>query len=90
MTIDSEIDGKAALTIVKPLRKAMLGTLVEVGIRTGRTHQIRIHLSSVGHPVAGDRRYGSTINAPRLMLHAFRLQHDEIGTIESPVPADFV
>ncbi len=90
MTIDSGIDGKPALTIVRPLRKAMLGTLVEVDIRTGRTHQIRIHLSSTGHPVAGDRRYGSTMNAPRLMLHAFRLQHDEIGTIESPVPADFV
>lgn len=90
MTVDSPIDGKSALTIIRPLRRAQHGTLVEVEIRTGRTHQIRIHLASIGHPVAGDRRYGSTINAPRLMLHAFRLQHDEIGTIESPIPSDFV
>ena len=89
-TVDTAIDGKPALTIIRPLRKAKHGTLVEVEIRTGRTHQIRVHLASIDHPVAGDRRYGSTIQAPRLMLHAFRLQHDEIGTIESPVPSDFV
>lgn len=90
MTIDTPIEGKAALTIVRPLRRTRLGTLVEIDLRTGRTHQIRIHLSSLGHAVAGDRRYGSAIDAPRLMLHAFRLQHAEIGTIESPIPSDFV
>jgi 23S rRNA pseudouridine1911/1915/1917 synthase len=90
MTIDRPIAEKPALTIVRPLRKAMFGTLVEIDLKTGRTHQIRIHLSSVGHAVAGDRRYGSAIDAPRLMLHAFRLQHPEIGTIESPIPTDFV
>jgi 23S rRNA pseudouridine1911/1915/1917 synthase len=90
MTIDAPIEGKPALTIVRPLRRAMFGTLVEIDLKSGRTHQIRIHLSSVGHAVAGDRRYGSTIDAPRLMLHAFRLQHAEIGTIESPIPTDFV
>jgi len=85
MTIDRPIEGKDALTIVQPRE----GDLVEVEIRTGRMHQIRRHLSTIGHPVVGDQRYGSTVNAPRLMLHAFRLEHPHIGLLEAPVPADF-
>lgn len=86
VTIDTPIDGKDAHTIVRPRQK----DLVEVEIHTGRTHQIRRHLSSIGHPVIGDRRYGSTVNVPRLMLHAFRLEHASLGLIEAPVPADFL
>jgi 23S rRNA-/tRNA-specific pseudouridylate synthase len=82
--IDSAIDGKEALTIVRPRE----GGLVEAEILTGRTHQIRIHLASIGHPVAGDRRYGGP-PAPRLMLHAWKLQHEELGTIEAPPPSAF-
>src|ERR1041385_7783519 len=63
--IETPIDGKEALTIVR----SHAGSLVEAEILTGRTHQIRIHLASIGHPVAGDRRYGGP-PAPRLMLHA--------------------
>ncbi len=85
-TIDTPIDGKEAVTIVRPRER----DLVEVEMRTGRTHQIRRHLSSIGHPVIGDRRYGSTVNAPRLMLHALRLEHAELGLIEAPVPPDFL
>jgi 23S rRNA-/tRNA-specific pseudouridylate synthase len=59
---------------------------VEVEIKTGRTHQIRIHLASIGHPVAGDRRYDGP-PAPRLMLHAWKLEHELIGTVEAPPPA---
>ncbi len=81
-TIDAPIDGKEALTIVRP----RAGSLVEVEIKTGRTHQIRIHLASVGHPVAGDRRYDGP-PAPRLMLHAWKLEHELIGTVEAPPPA---
>ncbi|HEU4521651.1 MAG TPA: RNA pseudouridine synthase, partial [Thermoanaerobaculia bacterium] len=88
--ITTPIDGKPALTIVRPLRKVEHGTLVEIDLRTGRTHQIRIHLASIAHPVAGDRRYGSTINLPRLMLHAWRIEHAEIGAIEAPIPPEFV
>ncbi|HUP48979.1 MAG TPA: RluA family pseudouridine synthase [Thermoanaerobaculia bacterium] len=90
LTIEIPVRGKQAATIVRPLRAVAYGTLAEVGIRTGRTHQIRVHLASRGHPVAGDRRYGSTINAPRLMLHAWRLEHPELGRIEAPVPPEFV
>jgi RluA family pseudouridine synthase len=84
ITIDTPIDGKEAITIVR----THAGSLVEAEILTGRTHQIRIHLASIGHPVAGDRRYGGP-PASRLMLHAWKLQHEELGTIEAPVPAAF-
>lgn len=82
-TIDSPIDGREALTIVRPRG----GSLVEVEIKTGRTHQIRIHLASIGHPVLGDRRYGGQ-PASRLMLHAWKLEHSELGTIEAPSAID--
>lgn len=85
ITIDTPIDGKEALTIVRPAGESK----VEVEIKTGRTHQIRIHLASIGHPVAGDRRYGGP-PASRLMLHAWRLEHPEIGSIEAPIPPEFV
>ncbi|HEY6141194.1 MAG TPA: RluA family pseudouridine synthase [Thermoanaerobaculia bacterium] len=84
ITIDSPIDGKEAVTIVRPRD----GNLVEVEILTGRTHQIRIHLASIGHPVLGDRRYGGA-PAARLMLHAWKLEHDELGAIVAPPPDGF-
>jgi 23S rRNA pseudouridine1911/1915/1917 synthase len=84
-TIDSPIGGKDALTIVRPVSDG----LVEAEIRTGRTHQIRIHLASIGHPVIGDRRYGGK-SAPRLMLHAWKLEHETIGAIEAPPPDDLI
>jgi len=83
-TIDTPIEGKEAITIVRPRDDG----LVEAEILTGRTHQIRIHLASIGHPVAGDRRYGGP-PAPRLMLHAWKLEHDELGAIVAPPPAVF-
>jgi 23S rRNA pseudouridine1911/1915/1917 synthase len=84
-TVDSPIGGKDALTIVRPLSNG----LVEAEIRTGRTHQIRIHLASIGHPVVGDRRYGGK-SARRLMLHAWKLEHETIGAIEAPPPDDLI
>jgi 23S rRNA-/tRNA-specific pseudouridylate synthase len=83
-TIDTPIDGKEAITIVRPRG----GNVVEAEILTGRTHQIRIHLASIGHPILGDRRYGSA-PAARLMLHAWKLEHDELGAIVAPPPDGF-
>ena len=85
VTIDAPLDGKNALTIVRPHEQG----LVAVEIKTGRTHQIRRHLTSIGHPVDGDRRYGG-VPAPRLMLHAWKLEHGEIGTLEAPIPPELL
>jgi len=67
-------------------------------LETGRTHQIRVHLQAIGHPVVGDTRYGgarSTLPAPRQVLHAEHLAFDHPVTGErvgadSPLPADLV
>jgi len=72
-------------------------TLLRVRLETGRTHQIRVHLQAIGHPVAGDPEYGTTgdLGLPRQFLHAARLvfRHPVTGeTVESasPLPADLV
>ncbi len=57
-TIDVPIEGKAALSHVRPLRRLHEKTLVEVQIETGRKHQIRRHLAGIHHPVVGDVAYG--------------------------------
>lgn len=70
--------------------------LVECRLETGRTHQIRVHLAAIGHPVVGDGRYGGrrgSVGAPRPCLHAERLGFDHPGSgermvFESPLPAD--
>jgi RluA family pseudouridine synthase len=67
--------------------------LLEVRIETGRTHQVRVHLSSIGAPVLGDRKYGGGRH-DRIMLHAWRLRipHPLSGTelaLESPPPTGF-
>ena len=51
-------DGKEAITIVKPIKKIEENTLVECTLLTGRQHQIRVHLFSIGHPIVGDPLYG--------------------------------
>ena len=74
-------DGKPAQTELRRLRKFANATLVEASLMTGRTHQIRVHALSIGHPIAGDERYGhAAANADfrqtglkRLFLHAAEL-----------------
>ncbi|MDQ1446106.1 MAG: rRNA synthase [Acidimicrobiaceae bacterium] len=71
-------------------------TLVECRLETGRTHQIRVHMAAIGHPVIGDARYGGVragLTVPRPFLHAHELSFDHPGTGErvswsSPLPAD--
>jgi 23S rRNA pseudouridine1911/1915/1917 synthase len=68
--------GRIAVTRYEVLRELGDMTLVQVMIETGRTHQIRVHLAHIGHPVVGDRQYGRArvsargLSAPRQMLHA--------------------
>ncbi|MSP59203.1 MAG: RluA family pseudouridine synthase [Myxococcales bacterium] len=64
--------GQSARTHIVPVAAAAGGTLIRVTLDTGRTHQIRVHLAALGHPLVGDRLYGGPA-APRLMLHAARL-----------------
>jgi 23S rRNA pseudouridine1911/1915/1917 synthase len=73
-------------------------TLVEVEPRTGRTHQIRVHLASIGHPVVGDEVYGrrkTKLHVPRHFLHALRLGFKHPVTrermeLEAPLPDELV
>ena len=65
-------EGKRAITTIRSLRATPLGSLVDVKLHTGRTHQIRVHLAAIGHPIIGDWLYG-TRNAARPMLHAAEL-----------------
>lgn len=66
----NEERGKPAVTIVKPLEIQGKKSKVEIEILTGRTHQIRVHLASIGHPIVGDERYGSVTRSKRILLHA--------------------
>jgi 23S rRNA pseudouridine1911/1915/1917 synthase len=91
--------GRSAWTEYRVLRRFARFTLLEARIGTGRTHQIRVHLSSLGHPVAGDALYGAPRNVPgmpaldRYFLHARRIRFrqpstgDEL-TVESPLPPE--
>jgi 23S rRNA pseudouridine1911/1915/1917 synthase len=86
--------GRTARTDYRVLAEIEGGTLVECTLHTGRTHQIRVHLKHIGHPVLGDDVYGRRGGYPRQMLHAWKLgfAHPRTGepvSFESPVPADF-
>ncbi|MBR5048917.1 MAG: RluA family pseudouridine synthase [Erysipelotrichaceae bacterium] len=65
--------GKNAVTEVTPLSRGKGVTLVSCLLQTGRTHQIRVHLSSIGHPIVGDVMYGAKENK-RMMLHSWQLE----------------
>lgn len=68
-------EGKLAVTHFRVLRRFPALTTLEVRLETGRKNQIRVHLSEMGHPIAGDRPYGSTTDPlGRLGLHAFTLR----------------
>ena len=62
--------GKPAHTLVRPNEVQGKKSKVDITIDTGRTHQIRVHLAHVGHPVVGDEQYGSRTSAKRILLHA--------------------
>lgn len=90
-------DAEAAKTRYRTLAATEGAALVEANPETGRMHQIRVHLASIGRPIAGDARYGGALAVmghavPRLMLHASALSfpHPDGGTkrLEAPAPAD--
>jgi len=90
-------NGKPALTRIRVTERFRIHSLVEAQLATGRTHQIRVHLASIGYPLLGDRRYGARgkippgaepalvtqiRNFPRQALHAWRLAFTHPGSTE--------
>lgn len=65
--------GREAITNYKVLKRFTNFTMLEVILQTGRTHQVRVHMAYIGHPVLGDKAYGRKDNYPRQLLHAVSL-----------------
>ena len=96
----AKITGRTAQTDFRVIEKLNGYSLLEVRIATGRTHQIRVHLAAIGHPVAGDRLYGAPAEPAglpklgRFFLHAKEIvfRHPSSGAemrIEAPLPPEF-
>jgi 23S rRNA pseudouridine955/2504/2580 synthase len=95
-------DGRRSITLVKSIRPLAGFTLLELSLKTGRTHQIRVHLAHSGHPIVGDPKYGDfALNKQvarehrfaRMFLHARELAFDHPAgggrlTLTAPLPAD--
>lgn len=86
------VNGKSAVTEYKVLKANGKLSLLELMPQTGRTHQLRVHLSNLGHPILGDELYGGK-PAERLFLHALRLEltlpSRERKTFEASLPDEF-
>lgn len=67
-------DGKPALTRFRVLARTPGRTRVALEPHTGRSHQLRLHMRALGHPILGDELYGEAASAPRLLLHATTLE----------------
>ena len=90
-------DGRPARTHYRRLAEWEDVTLLEVTLETGRTHQIRVHLASIGSPLVGDRTYGgglATAGDPgRVWLHAAKLRFPDPGSgrevvVSAPLPSE--
>ncbi len=99
MSVERPVAAKPAVTHYSCLRRGHAQqqpvSEIECRLETGRTHQIRVHMASLGHPLLGDELYGGKplADAARQMLHARRLAFDDPGggapcAFEAPVPAD--
>ena len=87
---------RTGFTVLERRTSPRPATLVELSLQSGRTHQIRVHMAAIGHPVVGDARYGTSesgLGAGRFFLHAFRLAFTHPGSGEireffAPLPDD--
>ena len=91
-------DGKQAITSYKVLKRGESYTVVQLFPKTGRMHQLRVHMASLGHPIVGDKKYGSRRKegdvsvSSRLMLHAWKISfqiQEKIYAFEAPIPHIF-
>ncbi len=96
MTVCKESEGRYAKTLVTVIKQSEGYSLIRCKLFTGRTHQIRVHLSSIGHPLVGDLVYGkkSKVNFEGQALHAFSLEFIHPTTkkkvsFNAPIPKDF-
>jgi 23S rRNA pseudouridine955/2504/2580 synthase len=100
-TVRADASGKPSVSDFRPVQFfGKLGTLMEVGLHTGRTHQIRVHASYAGHPVAGDEKYGDAefnermreLGLTRMFLHAhimsFEWPHGGSFSASAPLPQE--
>jgi 23S rRNA pseudouridine1911/1915/1917 synthase len=92
----TSLRGRTAKTEYRVIRSSNEASLIECRLHSGRTHQIRVHLHHLGHPVLGDKIYAPRFakNWPRQMLHAWKLafRHPRTGEwkhFEAPLPDDF-
>ncbi len=98
-----EPGAKRSISLVKVVQRSGGFSLLDVTIKTGRTHQIRVHLQQAGHPIVGDPKYGDfernrelargPLKFDRMFLHARRLRftHPATGAeivLEAPLPAE--
>lgn len=88
-------DGQQAITHYKPIKSTSTHTLLEIHLETGRTHQIRVHLSHIGHSLAGDSLYGSDTSLSRQALHCGKIEFihpitNESISLESDLPSDML
>jgi 23S rRNA-/tRNA-specific pseudouridylate synthase len=90
----SGAEGVSAFTRVRPLKTVGNRSLVLLQPRTGRTHQLRVHLSWIGHPILGDHLYGQpdapAQRAPRLQLHCHRLVVPGVGSFTAAKADDWL
>lgn len=85
-----EPGAKESTSHFKVLSRGKNMTLLEGKLDSGRTHQLRVQLSSMGHPIIGDHRYGSKRGSRRMMLHSYYLDIPKYGIhMELPVPEEF-
>ncbi|MCA9393400.1 MAG: RluA family pseudouridine synthase [Candidatus Omnitrophica bacterium] len=88
-------DARASETVYRVIRRCHGKTLVSLSPKTGRTHQLRVHMKYLGHPILGDDKYGKRTSFPRLALHAraiaFNHPRDKRRIeISTPIPAAFL
>lgn len=81
-------NGTKAQTFIKPIEIQAKKTKLEIIIKTGRTHQIRVHLSHIGYPITGDTFYGGK-ESSRIMLHAHKIELLGYSFIDEE-PSDFI
>lgn len=91
-------EGMRALTEWTCLKRGKTASLIRCEPRTGRTHQLRVHMSGMGHPILGDTQYAKRFTCPlrpqRILLHAYRLSFTHPTTsqkiaVQAPIPLDF-